>query len=44
MTFYSRETTFEAGRAGNPWVAVQFVDEGGHPIGGEKLVGRCVRS
>ncbi len=44
MTFYSRETTFEAGHTGNPWVAVQFVDETGHPIGGEKLVGRFVRA
>lgn len=44
MAFYSREKTLEAGSSGNPWVSVQFVAEGGQSIGGEQLVGRCVRA
>jgi len=36
--------TVEAGHPDNTWVAVQFVDPDGRPIGDRHIVGRCTRA
>lgn len=43
VSFYAREKTLECGISESPWVSVLFMGERGRPIGGEQLVGRCVR-
>jgi len=44
LSLYFPGRTVEAGHPDNTWVAVQFVDPGGHPIGERHIVGRCSRA
>lgn len=43
MALYAREKTFECRIVESPWVSVLFMGERSRPIGGEQLVGHCVR-
>ncbi|HEY2956557.1 MAG TPA: hypothetical protein VGK89_15060 [Candidatus Eisenbacteria bacterium] len=43
LSLYFPGRTVEAGHPENTWVAVQFVDPGGRPIGERHVVGRCTR-
>ena len=44
LSLYFPGRTVEAGHPDNTWVAVQFVDPGGHPVGERHIVGRCTRA